>query len=63
LFATSNPIDSTAIKPLTSKYSANHAAVIPYAMMRDLADIIFDSSERQWWGEKKQEKEPLKLYK
>lgn len=51
--ATSKPIDSTAIKPLTAKYSANHAAVIPYAMMRDLSnpDIIFDS-ERQWWGEK-----------
>ena len=51
--ATSNPIDSTAIKPLKTKYNANHAAVIPYAMMRDLSnpEIIFDS-ERQWWGEK-----------
>lgn len=52
--ATSVEIDSTAIKPLKTLYNANHAAVVPYAMMRGLnaPEIIYDS-DRQWWGEKR----------
>ncbi len=51
--ATSKPIDSSAITPLKTKYSASHAAVIPYAMMRDLksAEVLYDD-DRGWWGEK-----------
>jgi hypothetical protein len=50
--ATSSPIDSSAIMRLKTTYRANHAAVVPYAMMRDLnsPEVIFDS-ERGWWGE------------
>lgn len=53
LVATRDPIDATAITPLKEKYNADHAAVVPYAMMRDLnsPEVIYNK-DKGWWGEK-----------
>lgn len=51
--ATRNPIDSSDIQPLQTRFNANHAAVIPYGFMRSLdSSRIIYNIDRQWWGER-----------